>query len=121
MKIVVTAQGPDLSSPVDPRFGRAQHFVVWDTVSKTHAAMSNDQNRQAMQGAGVQAAETVCRSGAEVVLTGHCGPNAFQALSAGGCRVYTGVTGTVAEAIDGFHAERWTPADTADVPGHAGL
>jgi predicted Fe-Mo cluster-binding NifX family protein len=39
------------------------------------------------QGAGIQAAETVARSGAKVVLTGFVGPKAFMALQAAGIRV----------------------------------
>jgi hypothetical protein len=31
------------------------------------------QNRTAIQGAGIQAAENVARTGAEFVLMGHCG------------------------------------------------
>jgi len=31
MKIAVTSQGPDLSSQVDPRFGRAKSSIVLDT------------------------------------------------------------------------------------------
>ena len=31
MTIAVTAQGRDLSAPIDPRFGRAKFFVIVDT------------------------------------------------------------------------------------------
>ena len=30
MKIAITSQGPDFSSQVDPRFGRAKNFIVVD-------------------------------------------------------------------------------------------
>ena len=31
MKIVITAKGEGLDSELDPRFGRAQYFIVMDT------------------------------------------------------------------------------------------
>jgi len=30
MKICVTSQGQDLSSEIDPRFGRARCFIIYD-------------------------------------------------------------------------------------------
>ncbi|MGD0728284.1 MAG: NifB/NifX family molybdenum-iron cluster-binding protein [Spirochaetia bacterium] len=118
MKIVVTAQGDTLSAPVDQRFGRAARFIVYDTETKKIEAVDNGQNLQAAQGAGIQAAETVSRLGAECLLTGHCGPKAFRALSAAGVRIYNGASGTVAEAIAAFEAGKLTAATGADVDGH---
>lgn len=118
MKIVVTAKGEGLASPVEERFGRAAAFVVYDTVTKKAVGVSNDQSLQATQGAGIQAAETVSRLGAECLLTGHCGPKAFRALSAAGIRVYNGARGTVADAVAAFEAGTLTAATAADVDGH---
>ncbi len=59
MKIVITAQGPELDSAVDPRFGRAAYFLVYDLDADTCEAVSNETGRSAGQGAGVQAAQLV--------------------------------------------------------------
>jgi predicted Fe-Mo cluster-binding NifX family protein len=118
MKIVVTADGETLDAPVDQRFGRAPKFIMYDSVTKEMRAVDNSQSLNAAQGAGIQAAETVSRLGAECVLTGHCGPNAFRALSAAGIRVYGGATGTVAEAIASFEAGGLVQSSGADVGGH---
>jgi predicted Fe-Mo cluster-binding NifX family protein len=118
MKIVVTASGETLDSPVDQRFGRASKFIVYDSVTKELKTVDNSQSREAAQGAGIQAAETVSRLGAECLLTGHCGPKAFRALSAAGIRVYNGATGTVAQAIASFEAGSLPQAASADVDGH---
>ena len=118
MKVVVTAHGPGLDSPVDPRFGRARQFVLVDTDSGEFTAYDNAQNLNAPQGAGIQAAQAVARLGAEAVLTGHVGPKAFATLRAGRVAIYTGVTGTVREAVERFKAGHLQAADAADVEGH---
>ena len=82
MKIAITSQGPSLDSLVDPRFGRAKHFILADTEADAFTAHDNAQNLNAPQGAGIQAAQTVARLGAEAVLTGHVGPKAFAVLKA---------------------------------------
>jgi predicted Fe-Mo cluster-binding NifX family protein len=118
MKVVVTSRGTDLDSEVDPRFGRARYFLVVETETGEFEAVDNAQNLNAAQGAGIQAAQQVAALGAEALLTGHCGPNAFRTLSAGGIKVFAGVAGTVAEAIERFKAGALTPAGDADVQGH---
>ena len=118
MKIIVTSEGTSLESPVDPRFGRAKYFVLVDTDTDKFSAHDNAQNLNAPQGAGIQSAQTVARLGAEAVLTGHVGPKAFTTLEAANVAVYSGVSGTVKEAIEQFKSGRLTPAAKADVQGH---
>jgi predicted Fe-Mo cluster-binding NifX family protein len=118
MKVAISAVGKTLDSAVDPRFGRAAGFVLVDTDTGEHEAIDNSQNLNAMQGAGIQAAQTVSSHHAEYVITGHCGPKAFRALSAAGIKVVTGVDGTVAEAVEKLKAGEVSPSDSADVEGH---
>lgn len=118
MRIVVTAQANDLDGLVDPRFGRAKYFVVFDTETGEHETHDNEQNLNAPQGAGIQAAQTVARLGAAAVLTGHVGPKAFRTLQSAEVAIYTGVSGSVRQAIDNWKAERLMPAAKADVEGH---
>jgi predicted Fe-Mo cluster-binding NifX family protein len=80
--------------------------------------MDNRQSLSAAQGAGIQAAESVSRAGAQCLITGHCGPKAYRTLSAAGVRVFTGATGTVAQAIDAYAQGRLREAASADVDGH---
>ncbi len=118
MKVAVTSQGPDLSSAVDPRFGRAKYFVIVDAESGGFEAVDNAQNLNAPQGAGIQAAQNVSAKGAGVLITGHCGPNAFRTLSAAGIKVLTGAEGTVSEALEKFKAGELKESEGADVEGH---
>ncbi|MEN6475089.1 MAG: NifB/NifX family molybdenum-iron cluster-binding protein [Syntrophaceae bacterium] len=118
MKIVITTSGEGLEAPIDPRFGRAKHFMVFNTETGETATVDNSQNLNAPQGAGIQAAAAVSRLGATVLITGHCGPKAFQALAAAGIKIYTGATGSVSEAVAQFKAGKLKSADAADVEGH---
>lgn len=118
MKIIVSASGKTLDAQVDPRFGRAAFFIAVDPETGAAEAHDNTQNLSAAQGAGIQAAETVSRLGAEVVITGHCGPKAFRVLNAAGIQVVVGAEGTVKSAIEAFQAGKLTVSDSPDVEGH---
>ncbi|MFP4106159.1 MAG: NifB/NifX family molybdenum-iron cluster-binding protein [Phycisphaerae bacterium] len=118
MKIALTTTGSTLDSPVDPRFGRAKAFVIYDTETDEYTTAGNDQNLNAAQGAGIQAAKNVAAHGVQAVVTGHVGPKAFSTLAAAGIAVYTGATGTIADAIEQFKQDRLQQADQADVQGH---
>ena len=100
MKVAVTSQGRELSSDVDPRFGRAKFFIVVDAETGDFSASDNSQNLNAAQGAGIQAGKNVVDLGVSAVVTGHVGPKAFATLKAAGVAVHTGATGTVADAVE---------------------
>ncbi|MFZ5828958.1 MAG: NifB/NifX family molybdenum-iron cluster-binding protein [Planctomycetota bacterium] len=118
MRLAITAQGTTLDSPLDPRFGRARHFVLFDTESETLHTHDNQQNLSAAQGAGIQAAQTVVCLGASALLTGHVGPKAFAVLRAGNVAVYVGLGGTIRDAIEQWRSGTLVPAEDADVDGH---
>ena len=118
MKVAVTAQGRDLDSLVDPRFGRARYFLLIDTATGEFTAHDNVQNLNAPQGAGIQAAQTVVQLGAEAVLTGNVGPKAFATLQAGQVAIHPGATGTVRQALEEWRSGHIPPAAKANVEGH---
>ena len=118
MKLVITANGDDLNSKLDSRFGRAAKFIVCDLDDDSFEVYDNKQNLNAAQGAGIQAAETVCNLGADALITGHCGPKAFKALVAAGIKVYCCSEDTVAEAIEAYKNGKIDEIKSADVEGH---
>jgi predicted Fe-Mo cluster-binding NifX family protein len=118
MIIAVSASGQTLDAQVDPRFGRAAFFVAVDSESGVFQAHENTQNLNAAQGAGIQSAETVSRLGAEVVITGNCGPKAFKTLSAAGVKIVVGAEGTVGSAVEAFKSGSLSPTDQPNVEGH---
>ena len=86
MRIAVTAQGADLDSAVDPRFGRCRNFVIVDSDSDGFEAFSNE-GVMASGGAGTQSAQLLANKGVGAVVTGNVGPNAARALEAAGIKV----------------------------------
>jgi predicted Fe-Mo cluster-binding NifX family protein len=118
MKVAVTSKGVILDSEVDPRFGRAPYIMVVDTETMKFEAMDNSVNVNAFKGAGIQAATMVCEKGAEVLMTGYCGPKAFTTLQAGGVKVVNDVTGTIRDAIAALKAGKVTYATSANKEAH---
>ena len=100
MKLAISATGKDLDSMIDPRFGRANYFVIVDAKSGDIVKVINNTAAQdAAEGAGINAATIVAGSGVKVVLTGQVGPKAFEVLRAGGIKVISNMSGTVGEAV----------------------
>jgi len=120
MKIAVTSNGKNPNSQVDPRFGRAAYFIIVDTETMDFDTVENE-SVAAGGGAGITSAKLVTDAGAEAVLTGNCGPNAERTLTAGGVKLYTGLTGTVAEAVELFKTGKLTQATGPNVKPHFGM
>lgn len=69
MRLAVSCEGERLTDPVDPRFGRARHFVVFDTETEEVTVIDNAEQVEAVQGAGVQAAHRLVAERVDAVLT----------------------------------------------------
>jgi predicted Fe-Mo cluster-binding NifX family protein len=119
MKIAISSQGIQATGQVDPQFGRTKWFVLHDTETGEWEPLENEQVLNLTQGAGIQAARQIIDRKVEVVLTGHCGPNAFRTLTEAGVQVVLGATGTVEEAVARFRAGGLRPAAAPDVEGHS--
>jgi len=120
VKIAVSATAPGLDAEVEPRFGRSQYFIIVDPQSMEFEALDNS-NAMAAGGAGISTAQMIASKGAEVVLTGNCGPNAHQTLSAAGIQVITGVSGGIKDAIEAYKAGRFQSSAQPSVDAHYGM
>lgn len=103
MKIVITANNNTINAPFSPRFGRCAYFIVADTETREWKAFQNPASN-AGGGAGPQAVQFITEQGAQAVVSGRYGPNAFTALKASGLRAFTGRGRTVEEALEHFIA-----------------
>jgi predicted Fe-Mo cluster-binding NifX family protein len=120
MRIAVTAQGADLDSAMDPRFGRCRNFVIVDSDSDRFEAFSNE-SVMASGGAGTQSAQSLVNKGVDAVVTGNVGPNAARALEAAGIKVYVATSGTVRDALQAYKEGRLSPVSGATVDSHHGM
>ena len=120
MKVVVTANGRDLDAPVSPIFGRCPAYILVDTETMQFEAVDNPA-LSAGGGAGIQAAQFVVERGAQAILTGNVGPNAFGVLAAASVPVCLLGGGTVREAIEAYKAGKLQPLGGANVPAHSGM
>ena len=120
MKIAITATGANLEASVDPRFGRCACFLVVETDDLSFEAVENP-NVALGGGAGIQSAQLVASKGVTHVLTGNCGPNAHQTLSAAGIVIVVGCSGVVRDVIEQYKAGQFAATGEPNVASHFGI
>jgi len=120
VSVAVSAEGRTLDVQVDPRFGRCAYFLIVDPATMSFDVVENASVASA-QGAGIGTAQMIAGKSVEAVLTGNCGPNAYQALEAAGVKVVTGVSGTVREAVLAYKDGMLQPVAHPNVASHYGM
>ena len=120
MIIAVTAKGKTLDDQVDPRFGRCPYFLVVDTETSEAEAIENP-NLALGGGAGIQSAQLMAERNVKVVLTGNCGPNAYQTLAAAEVEIIVGASGTIREAVEQFKSGALSSTQGPNVASHFGM
>lgn len=124
-KIAITATGPDLTANVDPHFGRAAYFLIFNQVlifnqdTLDYNAIENSQNLSLPQGAGIQAGKTIIDNNVDILITGNCGPKAFDVLQKAGIRVIVHAAGAVKDVIRQYkNGELSNFIEAPNVKGH---
>jgi len=120
MKIAVTSAGPTLDDNVESRFGRCAYFLIIDTDTMQFEAIENP-NIALGGGAGIQSAQLMSEKGVTTILTGNCGPNAFNVFGQAGIQVIVGVNGIVGNAVEQFKAGGFSSASAPNVASHFGM
>jgi predicted Fe-Mo cluster-binding NifX family protein len=119
MKIAVTANGVDLDAPISPVFGRCSTYIFVDTQTMQFEAVQNPAI-SAPGGTGIQAAQFVIERGAQAVVTGSVGPNAFAVLWTADVPVFLLGSGTVRSAVEAYEKGLLQPTGGANVAAHSG-
>jgi predicted Fe-Mo cluster-binding NifX family protein len=101
MKIIITASSDKIEGQFNPRFGRADYFMLYDSDSQEWLALRNPA-ADAHGGAGPQAVQFIAGKNPDIVISGRYGPSAFTALDAAGIKAYIANAGTVSEVLGQF-------------------
>ncbi len=119
MKIALSAMEPSLEAMLDQRFGRCPWFLVVETGDNSFEAVRNT-GVSLGSGAGIQAAELLSGLGVKDVITGHCGPKAYRALSAAGIGAISGCSGLIRDLVEIYQAGELNRNHGPDVDDHFG-
>jgi len=120
MKIAVTSTGPTLDDMVEARFGRCPYFLIIDPDTMEFEAINNS-NIALGGGAGIQSAQLMASKGVSAVLTGNCGPNAFQVFGATNIQVITGISGPIRQAVEQYKSGKLSSSANPNVESHFGM
>ena len=120
MKVAISSNGTDLDAQIDTRFGRCAFFLFVETETMEFEFLDN--SAMALGGgAGIQAAQLVASKGVGAIITGNCGPNAVQTLTAAGIELFTGQSGTVRRVLEKFKNKQLSSSSSANVADHHGI
>jgi len=122
MKILISTTEGGKNDSVCPIFGRCPTFTIvaveGDTIGD-YDVITNP-GGQAGGGAGIAAAQAVIDAGANVVITGNCGPNALSVLLQASIKVYSS-NSLVEDAVKDLLAGKLVEMKTPSVSPQSGM
>jgi len=104
MKIAFTTKGIAWDSPMDPRFGRAEYFLIYDEDKNELKPFDNRDSANDAHGAGPKTAQKLFEFNPDVLITGNGpGGNAATVLEKTGMKIFVGAGQmTVKEAYEAY-------------------
>jgi len=104
MKIVLTSKGTELASMIDPRFGRTEYILIYDTEKESLENIDNRSIADEAHGAGPKTAKMIYDLKPNVLITGNGpGNNAVSVLNEINLEIYTGAENlTIKDALEAF-------------------
>ena len=88
MILFISSFGKTLESSPNPRFGRTDLFIKYNTKMDVWEPLENPAVSQS-GGAGIAASQFLVNQHASVAISGHFGPNAYRALSSAKIKMVT--------------------------------
>jgi|GEM_PF-883494 len=120
MLAVCASEEQTITSPVSQVFGRARHFLFIDTDTLQVEVIENPALNEG-GGAGIKAAQFVVDRGAQAVVAGNFGPNAFQVLNAAELPCYSVDEISIETALESIRNNTLVPINTPSAKAHAGM
>ncbi len=120
-KVVITAEGDSLDSPLDSHFGRCKYLLICNPESKQVDKAIANGNAEVQGGAGVSTAQMVADLDIKNIVTGNIGPKAFEALNASGIKIFVAQSGSVGNALNAFVDNKLEEVTDASAQMHSGL
>ncbi len=104
MRIIFTSTGENWDSEIDPRFGRTDYILVYDTETDKLEAHDNREIMKVAHGAGPQTAQKIHELKADVLITGNGpGGNAAGILKQMPLKIFIRAGGmTIREAYEAY-------------------
>ncbi len=96
MKIFLTSTGKTLKDKIDPKFGRCDYVIIYDTETKEFTAKENPY-KMGQSSVGISLAQMVVNSGAKIAISTNFGPNAYRVLKEGEIKMYKAEPDTIIE------------------------
>jgi predicted Fe-Mo cluster-binding NifX family protein len=118
MKIAITSSIDNIDGNLDTRFGRCKYFLIYDLDNDNYEFISNEQNLNAAQGAGIQSASLVANKKVDAVISGNFGPKAFDVLQRANIKMYISPSKSFKDVIDDYKNSKLTLIERANVQGH---
>src|SRR5690554_3631506 len=113
MKILFTSTGSEWSSKIDPRFGRAEYLLIYDTEKDELISTDNRSVNGKAHGAGTATAQKVFDLSPDVIITGNGpGENAARVLQHLNLKIFINAQGlSVKDAY-----EKYSAGDLSQLP-----
>ncbi len=100
MKIGIATIEKDLNQNVNPTFGRAPYFAVYNTITKS-VEFYNNEAKNAQGGAGIKASQFLVDLNLDAIIAYRLGENAVKVLTSANINLYSPKENlTVQENID---------------------
>lgn len=113
MKIAVSIDEPEKSSPISEIFGRCNSFLIYDREKKSIEFLTNPFSTE-IGGAGIHTAKFLIEKNVDAVIVKNIGENPFRFLTSADIKIFLCKENTALDAIRLFNDEKLTAAEIKD-------